>query len=463
MTRRALLRGLGAATASLPFLHAFGAQAEGEALPKLLFFASPNSSLVGPDGNASLGYEGWTPSGAPGGEGRAEVALGDRLPDILSPLSAHRASLLLLDGLRGHPSVPSHQQAVSILTGEGVYANEIPRASGGDGEFYANGQSIDHFIAERIGSRVLGLSYDISGFNLGEGYISHLGPNRGFTPIQNPVDAFEQVFGAVGASDAERASQQLRRQSVLDAVTRDLGALRRRLPAADAARLEQHADAVRALEADLAAVPTCGGGSAPGAYDHGSSRNIPRLMEDYARLMVQAMACNYTRVGFIQTGNLGGSIVPSWPELGVSTTYKDHAINHAFEGIDGAGSEGLSQRDAIPLGLGLQRAYSGFFARILDELAATPDVDGRPMLDHTLVVHVKGMGENHNRSRVLWTVAGGAALGLRTGRYLRLPMSGGRGDHIVNDFHVTLCHLMGLDDVTEFGDPEQNRGPLDLG
>ncbi|MGE3629974.1 MAG: DUF1552 domain-containing protein [Sandaracinaceae bacterium] len=433
-----------------------------EAQPKLIFFASPNSSLVGPTGNASLGYSGWVPSGLPSGDGAAEVALGARLPDIMEPLAAHTSSLLPIFGLRGADGVGGHQQAVCILTGTGVFNDEEPRASGGDGEFYGDGQSVDQLIAQRIGSRVLGLSYDIQGFNLGEGYISHLAPNRGFTPIQNPVDAFEQVFGEAGVSDAERAQRQLRRRSVLDSITRDLGALSRRLPAPDAARLEQHTESVRALETDLVAVPTCTGSGAPGSYDHTSSRNIPRLMGDYARLMVQSMACGYTRVGFIQAGNLGGSAVPSWPELGITTTFKDHAINHAFEAIGGAGSEGLAQRDAIPLGINLQKAYNTFFAGILDELAATPDVDGRPMLDHTIVVHIKQMGMNHDRRQLLWTLAGGGALGVRGGRFMRTPLTNA-GSRYVNDLHVTLCRLMGVTDVESFGTASANRAPLDLG
>jgi hypothetical protein len=459
--RRTLLRGFGAATASLPFLGSFVARAQTEAQPKLLFFASPNSSLVGPTGSSSLGYTGWSPAGLANGEGAAEVALGARLPEIFSPLEAHKDAILPIYGLRGHADVGAHQQAVSILTGTGVFNDEIPRAAGGDGEFYGDGQSVDQLIAERIGSRVLGLSFDIRGFNLGEGYISHLSQNRGFTPIQNPVDAFEQVFGEAGATDTDRANRQLRRRSVLDAALRDLGALGRRLPAVDAARLEQHVESVHALEADLAAAPTCGGGSAPSSYDHTSSRNIPRLMSDYARLLVQAMACGYTRVGFIQAGNLGGSAVPNWPELGIETTYKDHAINHAFEDIGGAGSEGLSQRDAIPIGVALQKAYNGFFAGILRELAATPDVDGRPMLDHTIVVHVKQMGMNHDRGKLLWTLAGGSALGVRTGRFLRLPLAR-ENQRFVNDLHVALCHLMGVRDVERFGEPGNNQGPLDL-
>jgi hypothetical protein len=459
-SRRSLIRGLGAAAAGLPFLSSFEALAGGGGgpQPKLIFFFSPNSCLVGPRGTAQ--YEGWLPRALHDGTGEAEAPLPASLPEILSPLERHRDVLLPIDGLRGVPMVGSHQQAACLLTGTGVFADEIARAEGGDGEWYSQSISVDQRIAERIGSRVLGMSFNIEGFNLGEGYVSHLGPNMGFTPIQNPVDAFERVFGMAGATSSERLDRYSRQRSVLDLIGRDTASLQRRLPAGDRVRLDAHLSAVRSIETDLMAPSSCGGdGVAPGSYDARAEENIPRLMQDYSRIMAQGMACGYTRVGFVQVGNLGGQLRPRWPELDCVSDYRDHAINHKFGGEAGAGSDGLSMDTAIPLGVNLQKAYNTFLATLLDELAATPDVDGSPMLDHTIVVHCKQMGENHDKNRLFWVMAGGRALGVRGGRALRL----GAESHYVNDLHVALARKMGVMDMESFGTASLNRTPLDLG
>jgi hypothetical protein len=309
---------------------------------------------------------------------------------------------------------------------------------------------------------VLGLSYKIEGFQLGEGYVSHLGPNEGFTPIQNPLDAFERVFGAGEATGGDRLARYARQRSVLDLIARDTASLQRRLPAADRIRLDQHLTAVRSIETDLVAPAACtGDGAMPASYDARDNANIPRLIQDYSRILVQGMACGFARVGFIQLGNLGGELTPRWPELDCVSDYRDHAINHKFVGEDGAGSDGLSMDTAIPLGVNLQKAYATMMAQLLDELAATPDVDGSPMLDHTIVVHAKQMGENHDRNRLFWVVAGGRALGVRGGRCLRLT-DDAPYRHI-NDLHVSIAQRMGLGDVEEFGTPEANREPIDLG
>ena len=461
ISRRSLLRGIGAAAAGLPFLSSFTALAGGGGgpVPKLIFFLSPNSSMVGPRGTSR--YGGWLPSALHEGTGYAEAPFGTTLPEILTPLERHRDVLLAIDGLRGVSAVGAHQQTASILTGTGVFGDEIARAEGGDGEWYSNGVSIDQLIAERIGSRVLGLSYKIEGFQLGEGYVSHLGPNMGFTPIQNPLDAFERVFGTGEATGTDRLARHARQRSVLDLIARDTASLQRRLPAADRARLDQHLSAVRSIETDLVAPAACtGDGLRPESYDARSNENIPRLTQDYSRILVQGMACGYTRVGFIQLGNLGGELTPRWPELDCVSDYRDHAINHKFVGEDGAGSDGLSMDTAIPLGVSLQKAYSTMIATLLDELAATPDVDGSPMLDHTIVVHAKPMGENHDRNRIFWTIMGGRALGIRGNRAIRLEAASPY--RYVNDLHVTLARLMGVA-LPEFGLPSLNRDPIDLG
>ena len=173
-SRRTFLGGLGAsaALAGMPF---GGRRAKAQpAAPKLLIYATATGPLVGPEGDASLGFGGWLPRSLHGASAAHTEAPAEELPELLSPLQRHADDILFLDGLRGTDRVGAHQQPVCLLTGGRVKDDEEPRAAGGDGEFHADRASIDHLIAEEIGSRVLGLSYDIEGFNLGEGaHLAH--------------------------------------------------------------------------------------------------------------------------------------------------------------------------------------------------------------------------------------------------------------------------------------------------
>ncbi|MEM9073581.1 MAG: DUF1552 domain-containing protein [Myxococcota bacterium] len=466
--RRRFLRSAAAAGAGAMVLRPGSwwgrARAQTESKPKLIIFASSSGHLVGPTGRA--GYEGWLPSSLHEGNGLAEAAVSAAaLPYILEPLERHADQMLAIDGLRGSQGVGPHQQAPVILTGGGIRNDEAPRAAGGDGDFNADSRSIDQAIAEAIGSRVLGLAFRFDGFQRGEGYLSHTSSGNAFIPIQNHVEAHERVFGSVMPEEPGVDTGAERQRRILETLRGDVGRLRARLPRGDHATLDEHLRSIASVEADVMdpapRVPSCMPPTAPDTFDARADANVPRLLRSYFQTMVHGMACNYTQVGFIQAGNLEGSNKPRWDEFGLSTTFNEHAISHKFMGQDGAGSNGLSQEDAIRLALGVGRTYSSLLAELLDLLETTLEPDGTPMLRNTIVLHVKPMGENHKSDHLFWQMYGGQNLGIRTGRFLRLSRRDGE-DHYVNDLHVALARAMGATDITSFGRRGQNRTPLDL-
>lgn len=465
-SRRTFLGGIGAtaALATTPFGRT-RVKAQ-PAAPKLLIYATSTGPLVGPEGDSRLGYGGWLPRALHGaGPGYAEVDTGE-LPEIYAPLQRHADDILFIDGIRGTDGVGAHQQPVCMLTGSGVRNDEEPRASGGDGEFHAENKSLDHVVAEAIGSRVLGLSYRIDGFNLGEGLISHTSSGVPFIPIQNPVEAHERVFGAVETSPTDTRAD--RQRSILSVLRGEVSRVQGMLPAADQSVLRGHDAALEAIRADISdPIVGCAPPTAPGSYDARSSANLPRLMRDFGRTMVGALSCGYTRVGFVQWGNLSGSnFKPQWSDLGLTSSYNMHAISHKFEDIEGAGSDGLSQAEAIRLHMGTQEMTWTVFAELLDQLAATPDTDGSRLLDNTIVMQMCPMSYNHGRQRWIWMVAGGRNLGVRGGRFMRLPLNPGnskQGRRYVNDLLVSVAHKMGVTSLDRIGDASQNDAPLDLG
>ena len=65
--------------------------------------------------------------------------------------------------------------------------------------------------------------------------------------IRDPRIAFEQLFGA-GATPEERQIRLQTQGSLLDWITKEIGALKRNLGASDSQRMEQYLSAVREVE-----------------------------------------------------------------------------------------------------------------------------------------------------------------------------------------------------------------------
>lgn len=450
--RRLFLGTVSSAAAALPFLRSFPLQAHGGdgAQPKLLFFGAGNGPLVGADGGA--GYEGWLPAGVAPPEGQ----LPDALPDIYSPLDPFRDNLLFVENLATVDD-NTHRQTCGMLTGRRRF---VPGGSTIE-NYTSSGISVDQFLGNELDERVLNTAFRISGFAPGESYWSYRGQADPVTPIQDPVDSYQAVFGE-GLEDTLAAEILARRTSVLDVVAKDLGTMRSRVPSADRPRLEAHLDSVRQLEKDLIATAEsgCHAPGAPNPSDALADENAPAVIRAHADVIAQAFACGWSRIAMLQLGTFGGELRCRWPDMGIDTGYTSHAICHAFDGIDGAGSAGISQAEGIALGLAKERAYSTLFAYVLERLQATTDVDGMPLLDNTLVTYVRPMGRNHDSNRILWIAAGGAGVGLSGGRFIRVGDGGGDKRHY-NDYLTTVCAVMG-NPVETFGDPQYCKTPISL-
>ncbi len=467
MNRRLFLGGIAGAAASIPFLRTFPIGANSAALPKLILMSSPNGFLVGRNGNTNLNYEGWQPSNFSGG---GEVALPERLPEVFRPLEPHRGRILLLDGLFG-AEAHAHCGSAGLLTG---FPASFP--NGRNATFFGGGPSVDQFLGSQLGVDPLNLAFNIQlqAMEKGERYWCYTKKDAPVTPIQDPRVAFTRVFGDVDLSDAaaRRAAEarQIRRGHVLDTVAQDLKSMLQKVPASDRPRIEQHLEHVDKLNTDLLSGPACADGSSDvGDYDPFKSQNFPRVIRDHSRIAVEALACGATQIVTLQCGHMGGArLIPNWPEFDISSTYADHAIAHAFADLDGAGRcktvnnvrTCLPRSTGITQGIKMQRVYNKLFAELINRLKNTIDTDGRPMIENTLVAHIKPMGTNHSRTNLMWVVAGGDGVGVRGGRYQIVGNGKSDGEkRWVNNFLVAVCRSMGVD-VETFGQKSNCRRPM---
>jgi hypothetical protein len=110
------------------------------------------------------------------------------------------------------------------------------------------------------------------------------------------------------------------------------------------------------------------------------------------------------------------------------------------------------------------------FGKLIAGLAAVPEPDGSTLLDHTILVWCGEIGSTGHINRMMnYVIAGSGGGQLTTGRYLSMPRtpttSTSSGSYPTvglphNNLFVTLANLMGLSDVTTFGDPKVCTGAL---
>ncbi len=410
----------GSALALFPWLDAAAA----EGAPRILLFFTPHGTV----------WDQWRPIG-----GETDFTLSP----ILDPLSAHRERMVIVDGISldvGTEYYIPHTYTMPLLwTGSPIDTSTAEFCREDHGQCYGwnTGVSVDQFIASQLpagqtpySSIELGLG--CGGLNPATRMI-YTAPAMPRSPLDSPELAFSTLFGSINPDQLEAEKNARRRASVLDRVVADFGNRRATLSAADKARLDAHGDSIRELELTLTAV--CDSPAAP--QDINSETSID-LQSD---LMASALGCGLTRVGSMQV-RIADNDNTLYPWLGLSKG-GHHTMSHDSSAATQAT---LAQ---------LYRWYAERFAYLLDRLAATPDTDGRSVLDNTLVIWGSELGRawDHDISNVPFVFAGATDI-LRGGRYLSgSPIAHGR-------MLVSACHAMGLDRVQQYGSLDTGSGPV---
>jgi hypothetical protein len=400
LPRRTFLKSVGA-TIALPFLEAmvpaFGAQAQSAAAPLRAAFIYWSNGTI-PDE--------WTP---------AQTGAGFTYSPILKPLEAFRSKTLVLSGLDNtvegtHPTASS-----GWLTGVSAKPTE--------GDDVYNNTSIDQVIAARIGGQTLLPSLEV----MTEDFSSAIGSCAGgysciyantiswrdpVTPVPmelNPRSVFERMFGRAGTAAQRRARLQ-RQSSILDSVSREIGALSGRLGGGDRRRMDDYLTSLREVEARVQK-----------AERQDESRlalpdaplGIPADHDEHLKLMFDLMALAYqadiTRVASFYTTREISQM--TYPQVDVFEPH--HVASHHANG---------PERMAMMVRVGIY--YSQMMARFLGKLAAMPEGDGT-VLDHSMIFYGNGLSnsDQHVHLDLPMAVFGGRFKGDRHLAYGTMPMA----------------------------------------
>ncbi len=434
-SRREILRSLGVGAIASPFLPLLNASGQEALFPRrLVLFFTPHGTI----------WDAWKPRGT-----ERDFTLGP----ILKPLERHKSKINVLANLTiadAGPG-PSHTRGAPLLwTGSPLIRERIfVRSDAGPGAHFGwnAGPSVDQVIARVVGNETPYRSLEL-GVRCEHSHPAnrtiYAGPRQPIPPEGNPYTLFERLFVPGGAYERLRRL----RKSTLDVMKGDLDRVRSRVGAGDREKIEQHAAALRTLEARLERKPV----ACPQARGFGdrieteAAENTPLVLECQTRLLAAALACDVTRVASLQHR--------------VADIDDDR---YTWLGLDGQGHHKMSHAGDSDLATRakLVRIYTWYaerFAALLDALDAVPEGNGT-LLDNTLVVWGSelGKGNNHSFERAPFVTAGGSGGAVRTGRFVELP---DRTPH--NRLLVSICHAMGLKHVESFGTADPGRGPLPL-
>jgi hypothetical protein len=440
LSRRHFLRGLGACVA-LPAFESLGA---------LKTLAAPASHLAtSPTGAPVRAAFLFFPNGAiPSAWWPAEPAGSQfELSSTLAPLAKVRGSIQVLGGLDQKAANGGPDGAGDHARGNGVFLTGV-RLKKSATDLRA-GISIDQAIANEIGHltrfRSLELSSDAirtsgacdSGYACAYQY--NLSWSSDTTPVaaeSNPRMVFERLFGtgAPGERAANLKRIQDEQRSVLDFVLEDANRMNRRLNGRDRDKLDQYLTGIREIETSIQKAEKFGPITDPGID---TPSGIPQDRAQYVQLMFDMLALAFqtdsTRVATMLLGHDGDN--RSLPEIGIAEGH--HDLSHHFNS-----EEKIKKLTEIDLW------YAQQFARFLEKLEATKDVDGNSLLHNSMILYGSGNadGNRHTHSNLPLILAGQGGGALKAGRYVQ------HGSKPMTNLLLSMAHRMGAEKIQNFGD-----------
>lgn len=256
------------------------------------------------------------------------------------------------------------------------------------------------------------------------------------TPEANPRQVFERLFGA-GAPGERAANLQRRRQeqrSILDFVMQDARSMESRLGISDQDKLDQYLTGIRELEVRIQRAEQLGDVKDP------MVPTPPGIPADYGQhialmfdIMVLAFQTDSTRIATMLLAHDGDN--RSFADIGVPEGH--HDLSHHQNAADKI--EKVAEIDFW---------YVQQFAKFLDKLQATKDVDGNSILQNSMIVYGGGNadGNRHTHVNLPILLAGGGGGTLTPGRFVK------QGGKPATNLYLSMADRMGVKNLERFGD-----------
>jgi hypothetical protein len=458
--------------AALPFLRVVEdsyAQSEGEALPQRFI------GLFHPHGIAA---EHFTRR-----DEETETAFSLDYPN--SPLQpfddaptygkSFRDNIVVIEGIDLMSDANAHDSAGTILTG-----SRIIGAAGGAPE----NSSLDQFLAieHGLGAETLIPSVALAVGNNALSARESLSFGERGTPISkiiDPVAAFDFLFtqAIVGTDPEAQALAQRQReldQSLIDFAFDDVRRLKARVGSSEQSKLDQHLDALRALErkhqrlSEFECPPPARPDPFPALEQgNGGEPYFDAIADLHIDLLALAMGCDITRFATLALGDL------SYADNPLGLPEDNHGGMAHIYNASPIGSSGHPVGDGDPVTWDLLASFNryayGKVARLMQRL------DEAGILDSTLIYASSDMGNpaEHSTRNVPTVLAGGANGKIRMGRRIKYRTDCPLGTYCDTDSSdyetvpnnrllVSIAQLFGVE-IDQYGsqiDPANAQGAL---
>jgi hypothetical protein len=445
--RRRFLRGLGVCIAlpafeSLPLVKPLAAATEAKRLATTASGAPLRAAFVYfPNGAIP---KAWWPKGT-----GADFQLGQ----TLSPLEPFKSSIQVLGGLNHRTALAGPDGGGDHARGNGTFLTGV-RLKKSATDIRA-GVSIDQVIARQIGQLTrfpsLELATDAihksgacdSGYACAYQYnLAWSSPTTPMPPETNPRLVFERLFGS-GSPGQRHANLERRRQeqrSVLDFVVGEARSMHGRLTTGDKEKLDQYLTGVRELEARIQKVETFGEAADP-AVD--TPVGIPGDYAEYIQMMYDVLLLAFqtdsTRVATLLLAHDGSN--RSFEHIGIVEGH--HDLSHH-----------RNQSEWMDKVADIDRWYVSQFARFLEKLGKHKDVDGKSLLDNSMIVYGSGNadGNRHTHDNLPLLLAGKGGGTLTAGRYVQ------HGSKPATNLFLSMADRLGVHGLVRFGDSTERLG-----
>ena len=433
LSRRQVLRGLGACIA-LPTLisasPAFAKAMARKAAPtRMGFVYVPNGAIP----------SAWWPAG----EGGADFALSP----TLAPLANVRSQLQVISGLDCVSANPEVDGAGDHARAGGTFLTgvRIKKTAGSD---IKAGVSIDQVVANKVGHLTrfasLELTCDVvrksgecdSGYACAYEYnLAWTSPNQPLAPEHNPQFAFERLFGdgARGERVANLKRRESEQHSILDYVMEDAKSLNTRLDGRDRQKLDQYLTSVREIEQRIATSK-----SMPVANPEvDAPAGVPPNYSDHVALMFDmlhlAFQTDSTRIATLLLAREGSN--RPFNDIGISSGH--HDLSHH-----------KNTPEIIEKVKLIDRWYVQRLAAFLEKMQGTEDVDGKSLLDHSMILYGSGNadGNRHTHVNLPLVLAGGGSGAFKPGRYVKAK------DQPITNLFLSMADAMGAQGIERHGD-----------
>lgn len=370
------------------------------------------------------------------------------LQRTLEPMANVKSNLQVIGGLDQVNAKPGPDGAGDHARASGTFLTGVRVKKTAGADIHA-GISVDQVIANQVGHTTrfpsLELTCDAvrksgncdSGYSCAYQYnLAWRSPTTPIAPEPNPRLLFERLFGAGG--HGERTDSLKRRQaqqrSILDFVMDDARALQSQLTYRDKQKLDEYLVSIREIEQRIEKAEKFGAAPDP---NQPTPAGIPSSYAEYVQvmfdMMVLAFQTDSTRIATFLLANEGSN--KTFEEIGIVEGH--HFLTHH-----------QNNEEMIKKVAEIDLWYSKQFARFLEKMEATKDVDGSSLLHNSMIVYGSGNsdGNRHTHTNLPLILAGAGGGTLTTGRFVKhdsVPMG---------NMLLSLADRMGVKNVERLGD-----------